>query len=81
MLSFLVKKQSKKTDTMPPTGIKAATPPSAELGNLYVAEIIRKIANIIKRGPITSNLINIGTSIGIGRKARITTAKHASTIN
>jgi hypothetical protein len=66
---------------MPPTGIKATAPPSAEPGNLYVVEIIRKVANIIKSGPITSNVINIGTSTGIGKKARITTAKHASTIN
>ena len=66
---------------MPKKGIKAAAPPSAELGNLDVAEIIRKVANIIKSGPITSNVINIGTSTGIGRKARIITAKHTSTIN
>jgi len=81
LFSCKEKGQSKKTAIMPPTGIKATAPPSAELGNLDVAEIIRKIASIIKRGHITSSLINIGTSIEIGRKARITTAKHASTIN
>jgi hypothetical protein len=40
-----------------------------------------KVANITKSGPIASNMISMGISTGIGRRIRIITAKHASTIN